>query len=92
MQSRPVSWRCSERPADKLIEYFGLEIRDKDEQVKRNIERFPADFMFQLDAEEHEALGSQIATLKPRRGQHRKYRPYVFTGGMSPDRRPKYTW
>ena len=35
--------------------------------------------MFQLTADEHDALRSQIATLKTGRGQHRKYRPFVFT-------------
>ena len=52
------------------------------EQVRRNLERFPADFMFRLTAEEATALRSQTATLKPgtsRRGQHRKYAPYAFT-------------
>jgi len=50
-----------------------------DEQVRRNRERFPADFMFQLTDEELVALRSQIATLKGGRGQHRKYLPYAFT-------------
>jgi phage regulator Rha-like protein len=45
----------------------------------RNKKRFPSDFMFQLTAEEVERLRSQFATLKPGRGQHRKYRPYAFT-------------
>jgi hypothetical protein len=49
------------------------------EQVKRNSERFPADFMFQLTEEEHSALRSQNAALKTGRGQHRKYLPYAFT-------------
>ena len=49
------------------------------EQVRRNLERFPADFMFQLTQEEWDALRSQIATLKTGRGQHRKYLPYAFT-------------
>jgi len=44
----------------------------------RNPEGFAAHFMFQLNAEEDKALRSQIATLKTGRGQHRKYRPYVF--------------
>ena len=47
--------------------------------VKRNIERFPEDFMFQLTAEEAARLRSQTVTLKPGRGRHRKYLPYVFT-------------
>jgi len=45
--------------------------------VKRNIERFPGDFMFQLTWKDAESLRSQIVTLK--QGQHLKYRPYVFT-------------
>lgn len=47
------------------------------EQVRRNQERFPSDFMFQVTLEEHAALRSQNATLK--RGQHSKYLPYAFT-------------
>jgi hypothetical protein len=49
------------------------------EQVRRNLERFPADFMFQLTDEEWAALRSQFATLKSGRGQHRKYLPFAFT-------------
>ena len=49
------------------------------EAVKRNLAKFPADFMFVLTTAEWAALRSQIATLKPGRGQHRKYPPYVFT-------------
>jgi ORF6N domain len=45
--------------------------------VKRNSERFPADFMFQLTREEAELLRSQTVILK--RGQHLKYLPYAFT-------------
>jgi hypothetical protein len=50
--------------------------------VKRNIRRFPRDFMFQLTAEEHAdslALRSHFVILKKGRGQHRKYLPQVFT-------------
>jgi hypothetical protein len=50
--------------------------------VKRQLRRFPPDFMFQLTREESaelEALGSQNVTLKKGRGQHRKYLPFVFT-------------
>lgn len=46
------------------------------EQVKRNLKRFPEDFMFELTLAEAKALRSQIATLK--RGEHIKYRPYAF--------------
>src|SRR5205823_467288 len=45
--------------------------------VRRNLDRFPADFMFQLTAEEAESLRFQFGTLK--RGQHFKYLPCVFT-------------
>ena len=48
--------------------------------VKRNIERFPDEFCFQLEEKEYESLRCQFVTLnKNRRGQHRKYMPYVFT-------------
>ena len=49
------------------------------EAVKRNLAKFPADFMFALTPAEWDALRSQFATLKVGRGQHRKYLPYVFT-------------
>ena len=49
------------------------------EQVRRNSIRFPADFAFQLSAEEADSLRSQNATLNAGRGQHRKYRPWAFT-------------
>ena len=49
------------------------------EAVKRNLAKFPADFMFPLTAREGQSLRSQIATLNGGRGQHRKYLPYVFT-------------
>lgn len=47
--------------------------------VKRNIERFPEDFMFQLTKEEWESLRFQFGILKTGRGKHRKYLPYAFT-------------
>ncbi len=62
-----------------LASLYGVTTKRLNEQVKRNAERFPVDFMFQLNAEEYKALRSQLATLKAGRGQHRKYRPYVFT-------------
>jgi len=67
-----------------LASLYGTPTGRLNEAVKRNIERFPGDFMFQLTPEEAkdvEALRSQIAILneKPERGQHRKYAPYVFT-------------
>lgn len=59
-----------------LAELYGVLIKRLNEQVRRNRSRFPSDFMFQL-TKKTDSLRSQIATLK--RGQHRKYRPYVFT-------------
>ena len=53
--------------------------KDINKAVKRNVERFPKDFMFQLTNNEYESLRFQIGTLKVGRGQHRKYNPYVFT-------------
>ena len=48
--------------------------------VKRNIERFPEEFCFQLNENEFESLRCQFITLNENgRGQHRKYLPYVFT-------------
>jgi hypothetical protein len=49
------------------------------EQYRRNRERFPEDFAFQLGEEEWAALRSQFATLKAGRGRHRKYLPLAFT-------------
>jgi predicted XRE-type DNA-binding protein len=75
-----------------LAELYGVETKRLNEQVKRNIDRFPEDFMFQLtqmeweelltllgDAPEESSLRSQFATLEKGRGKHRKFLPYVFT-------------
>jgi hypothetical protein len=62
-----------------LAEMYGVPTKVLNQAVKRNLKRFPTDFMFQLSSEEHAALRSQSVTLKLGRGQHRKYSPYVFT-------------
>ena len=62
-----------------LAAFYGVTTKRFNEQVKRNLARFPEDFMFQLNAMESAALRSQFATLKVGRGQHRKYPPYAFT-------------
>ncbi len=64
-----------------LAELYGVPVKRLNEQVKRNEDRFPEPFRFQLTREELEAgaLRSQIATLENGRGKHRKYMPYVFT-------------
>jgi len=60
-----------------LAVLYGVETKRLKEQVRRNISRFPQDFMFEITKEEYQSLRSQIATLK--RGQHSKYLPYAFT-------------
>ena len=64
---------------EDLAELYGVETKRLNEQVRRNISRFPDDFMFQLNADENASLRSQFATLKTARGGHRKYLPSVFT-------------
>ncbi|MGH7743447.1 MAG: ORF6N domain-containing protein [Candidatus Dormibacteria bacterium] len=61
-----------------LAELYGVTTKRLNEQVKRNKERFPADFIFQLTFEETKNLRSQIATSNRGRGG-RRYRPYSFT-------------
>jgi len=62
-----------------LAALYGVTTKRLNEQVRRNIKRFPADFMFRLTAEEGHSLRSQFATLETGRGKHRKYLPMVFT-------------
>jgi ORF6N domain len=76
-----------------LARVYGVSTKRLNEQFRRNRNRFPEDFAFQLTSEEAVNMRSQIvtsspdvaflrsqsATLKKGRGQHRKYRPYAFT-------------
>ena len=62
-----------------LARLYGVTTKVLNQAVKRNLARFPRDFMFQLTEEEASPLRSQNVTLKVGRGKHRKYRPYVFT-------------
>jgi hypothetical protein len=66
---------------EQLAPLYGVEVKVLNQAVKRNRERFPEDFMFQLTAEEARILRSQTVTLNVARGRgtHRKYRPYAFT-------------
>ena len=66
---------------EDLAKLYQVESKRLNEQVKRNIERFPEKFRFQLTADEYEILRSQIATLRLDKawGTHRKYLPYAFT-------------
>jgi len=61
-----------------LAELYKVETRTLIQAVKRNINRFPSDFMFQLNYQEVASLRSQIVTSKAGRGG-RRYIPYVFT-------------
>lgn len=56
---------------------YGVQTKQLNRAVKRNIERFPEDFMFQLTKEE--CLRCQFGTLNTEQGQHLKYMPYAFT-------------
>jgi hypothetical protein len=60
-----------------LAELYKVETKVLLQSVKRNIDRFPIDFMFQLTIDEYKSLRSQIVTSKKRGG--RRYPPYVFT-------------
>jgi len=60
-----------------LAELYGVETRVLKQAVRRNIKRFPSDFMIELTRQENESLRSQNLTLK--RGQHSKYLPLAFT-------------
>jgi hypothetical protein len=60
-----------------LASLYGVETKNLNKAVKRNANRFPTDFMFQLTMEEADSLRFQFGTLK--RGQHSKYLPYAFT-------------
>ena len=62
-----------------LARLYGVTTKALNQAVKRNLARFPSDFMFQLTEEEGASLRSQNVTLNAGRGKHRKYRPYVFT-------------
>lgn len=61
-----------------LADLYEVPVKVLNQAVKRNINRFPEDFMFQLTKEE-ESLRSQLVTLKNGRGHHRKYLPFAFT-------------
>ena len=61
-----------------LAALYGVELKVMNQAVKRNIGRFPLDFMFQLSNDEWDSLRSQIVTSKSSRGG-RRYVPYVFT-------------
>jgi phage regulator Rha-like protein len=61
-----------------LAELYGVEVKRLNESVKRNIERFPSDFMFKLTQKEWDILRSQFATANDNLSKVR-FAPYVFT-------------
>src|SRR5438093_10916537 len=62
-----------------LAELYGVKTKRLNEAVRRNRPRFPADFMFQLSAEEVRDLRSQFATSSSGSYGGRRYRPHAFT-------------
>ena len=60
-----------------LADLYGVDAKQLKRQVRRNRDRFPTDFMFELSKEEYAAIRRHFGTLK--RGEHSKYLPYVFT-------------
>jgi hypothetical protein len=58
---------------------YQIETKVLKQAVKRNLSRFPEDFMFELNKIEYDSLRSQIVTLKKGRGEHQKYLPFAFT-------------
>jgi hypothetical protein len=62
-----------------LAALYDVETKTLNRAVKRNLERFPDDFMFQLSLSEAESLRSQIVILDSGRGKYPKYAPFAFT-------------
>jgi hypothetical protein len=62
-----------------LADIYGTETKVLKQSVRRNIVRFPNDFMFELTREEYNSLRSQIVTLDIGRGKYSKYLPFAFT-------------
>jgi hypothetical protein len=68
----------------QLAELYGVPTKRLNEQVRRNANRFPADFLLELSDQEVTASRSQIATLNKGRGHNLKYRPMAFTEWLDP--------
>ena len=62
-----------------LAGMYGTETKVLKQSVRRNIERFPNDFMFEITRDEYNSLRSQIVTLETGRGKYSKYLPFAFT-------------
>lgn len=80
IQSRIYAIRGVQVMLDEDLAFlYGVDTKVLNQAVKRNSERFPEQFMFQITDEEFDRLRSQVVTLDSGRGKHRKYLPYVFT-------------
>ena len=78
IQSRIIIIRGEKVMLDRdLAELYAIETKQLKRAVRRNVGRFPPDFMFELTSEEYDGLRCQIGTLK--RGEHSKYLPMAFT-------------
>jgi ORF6N domain-containing protein len=77
--AQSIRWICGQKVLldSDLAVLYGVETKNLNKAVKRNAERFPADFMFQLTPEELHSLRFQFGTSKARGGL--RYQPYVFT-------------
>ena len=64
---------------EDLAALYGVSTKAFNQAVRRNLARFPADFLLQLSEAERDSLRSQSVTLKTGRGQHRKYPPMAFS-------------
>lgn len=63
-----------------LAEMYEVETRALKQAVRRNLDRFPSDFMFEMTRDEYNALRSQFVTLDEKgRGKYSKYNPFAFT-------------
>lgn len=93
IQNRIYTFRGVQVMLDNdIADFYGVETKALNQAVKRNIDRFPLEFMFQLTQVELDdcksqivtlsndySLRSQIVTLESKRGKHRKYLPFAFT-------------
>ena len=64
---------------ETLAELYGVPTKALNQAVRRNRDRFPPDFLLEINDEEWEILRSQIVTLRSGHGRHRKYLPLAFT-------------
>ena len=62
-----------------LAELYETETKRLKEVVRRNVDRFPEDFMFELKRDEYNSLRTQIASLEKGKGKYSKFNPFAFT-------------